>query len=549
MSGELDGGLILASLESATYRWTADDDWLAWWPHPPAGLNTADAARGDQWAALTDPDAISTRTRVVTDAAARDAGTGVPYELEYALRLPGRGGARLVWVEDIGRCYAGTDGLPARAEGIVRLTAGGGDVLGTGPLHSRLDALTGTLARPRLLDTLAAMIHDAQRFQTSCGVLLIAVETPAALRGEPGFDDVLAAMGRRLRASMRDGDAIGRFSDDVFALALANCTLSDLSVAARRLIDAAQGSTGDGLDAGAPDARVSCVGLVAPRHAETVADAVARLSEALAELRSDRRGGCVIYAPNPHRDEARRAGAALADDLVEAIDGERLTLLFQPVIDARTGEIAWHEALARIRDAEGAERTISGNIEAAERMGFVHLLDHRVLELALSEVRRNATAKVAVNVSARTLDDPQWSGSLISAVEAEPGLAHRLLVEITETAAPGAVSDALSFVEALRACGIRVALDDFGAGQTSFRALRRLGVDLVKIDGDFISGLADSAQDRAYVRTILALARDVGFRTVAERVETRGTADLLIEWGVDYLQGDFYGAAGPLPNL
>src|SRR5690606_23013190 len=112
-------------------------------------------------------------------------------------------------------------------------------------------------------------------------------------------------------------------------------------------------------------------------------------------------------------------------------------------------------------------------------------LDRRVLELVIAAINAQPGISIAVNVSADTVTDDEWRERLIELLNANPGIGPRLLVEITETAAPGDLAEAEKFVLALRGFGVRVALDDFGAGQTSFRALRALGVDLVKIDGSF----------------------------------------------------------------
>ena len=117
----------------------------------------------------------------------------------------------------------------------------------------------------------------------------------------------------------------------------------------------------------------------------------------------------------------------------------------------------------------------------------------------------------------------------------------RLTVEITETAAISDLDETVKFVAALKALGVRVALDDFGAGYTSFRSLRRLGVDMVKIDGSFVQNLATHAEDELFVRTLIELARDFGIVTVGEWVGDEKTAKLLEQAGVAYMQGYFFG--------
>jgi EAL domain-containing protein (putative c-di-GMP-specific phosphodiesterase class I) len=128
------------------------------------------------------------------------------------------------------------------------------------------------------------------------------------------------------------------------------------------------------------------------------------------------------------------------------------------------------------------------------------------------------------------------------------GLASRLIIEITESAAIRDVEMTRRFVDRVRGFGSRVAIDDFGAGHTSFRNLRRLGVDFVKIDGSFVANLERSSDDRLFVRTLLELASELGLKTVAEWVQTESAAQTLAAWGCDYLQGALIGLARTRPH-
>ena len=130
-------------------------------------------------------------------------------------------------------------------------------------------------------------------------------------------------------------------------------------------------------------------------------------------------------------------------------------------------------------------------------------------------------------------------------LRAHPGVAERLTVEITETAAIQDIDDTRGFVARVKDLGCRIAIDDFGAGYTSFRNLRKLGVDIVKIDGAFVQNLARSEDDRAFVHTLIDLARRLGLETVAEWVQDEEAAAMLADWGCDYLQGALVGLASP----
>src|SRR5262245_18983522 len=128
-------------------------------------------------------------------------------------------------------------------------------------------------------------------------------------------------------------------------------------------------------------------------------------------------------------------------------------------------------------------------------------------------------------------------------LNAHQGVGERLTLEITETAAIHDVDEMRSFVARAKDLGCRIAIDDFGAGYTSFRNLRRLGVDMVKIDGAFVQNLTRSEDDRAFVHTLIDLARRLGLETVAEWVQDEQAAAILTGWGCDYLQGALVGLA------
>ena len=155
----------------------------------------------------------------------------------------------------------------------------------------------------------------------------------------------------------------------------------------------------------------------------------------------------------------------------------------------------------------------------------MRLLDHRVLELVVDEMIAAPALQASLNVSAG-LDHRSGLVGRRSArmLRAHPGVAERLTVEITETAAIQDIDETRGFVARVKDLGCRIAIDDFGAGYTSFRNLRKLGVDIVKIDGAFVQNMMRSEDDRAFVRTLIDLAQRLGLETVAEWVQDEEAA-------------------------
>jgi EAL domain-containing protein (putative c-di-GMP-specific phosphodiesterase class I) len=204
--------------------------------------------------------------------------------------------------------------------------------------------------------------------------------------------------------------------------------------------------------------------------------------------------------------------------------------------------------LLRIRLPDGAPIAPGALLPVAEKAGLVPLLDQRVLELALDRLAAEPDLKVSVNCSMSTLLDPEWPERLSQSAAAHPAMKDRLIVEITETAMIEDFEATRERIATCRRIGVKVAMDDFGAGHTSFRNLRALAFDIVKIDGEFIRNIATSEDDRFFVKTLIDLARHLSLKVVAEWVEDETTARILRDWGVDYFQGALYGAAQARPS-
>ena len=236
-----------------------------------------------------------------------------------------------------------------------------------------------------------------------------------------------------------------------------------------------------------------------------------------------------------------REEMGMANFLGRAVEEGRIRLAFQPVIDTKTGAVAHYEALLRLFGDDGKINSAGMLIPIAERMGFMPMIDKLVLEKVVEELRRDADIVLALNISNLTIQDTVWLETLGALIEQTPQIGPRLIVEITETGLMGDLRRVAKFCAEVQSHGCMVALDDFGAGYTSFRQLKALSVDIVKIDGAYIRDLTDNADSRFFVKTLLDFTRGFGLISVAEFVETGEIAKMLIELGVDQLQGYYFG--------
>jgi EAL domain-containing protein (putative c-di-GMP-specific phosphodiesterase class I) len=283
----------------------------------------------------------------------------------------------------------------------------------------------------------------------------------------------------------------------------------------------------------------------APRYARTVEEAMSRAQEALDAAKVRRRGSFLAWRPNVERDAQRRANIRVTDEIVTALNERRVVMAFEPVVDTATRQSAFYECLVRMRHGDDQLSLAPDIVPIAEKLGLIRLVDHRVLELVVAELTEAPDLQLSLNISPDTTMDPVWWTSIEAMFRAHPGVAERMIVEITETVAIQDLDDVRGFVTRLKNFGARIAIDDFGAGYTSFRNLRKLGVDIVKIDGAFVQNIVRSADDRAFVQTMIDLAHRLGLKTVAEWVQGEDAAQLLRSWGCDYMQGRLIGLASP----
>ncbi len=235
-----------------------------------------------------------------------------------------------------------------------------------------------------------------------------------------------------------------------------------------------------------------------------------------------------------------RQQMGLANYLRKSIHENRLRLAFQPIIESKTGHVAHYEALLRLIGEDGKISSAGALIPVAERMGLIDLIDHLVLDMVVKELLASPQVKLAFNVSNLTTDNPHWMEHMSGHIKRHPEIAHRMVCEITETAAQRDLRRTAFFVASLQEMGCQVALDDFGSGYTSFRQLKALSVDMVKIDGAFIKDLVTNADNRFFVKTLLDFTKGFGLSAVAEFVENGETAKMLMELGVEYMQGYYF---------
>jgi len=537
---------VLTAVRETAYSWDFASDSIEWAENAAEVLGVADAvklAKGRAFALLVDPEHAGARYDGITGGPHVAPATEIKYCLHYRFLPEGRRGRAALWVEDTGVCCIDKDARPRLARGTLRVIDERREKEERLLFLGSHDELTGQLNRTRLTEELAQLLSSAGRSPAKGAFLLAGVNDLTLINETYGFDvgdEVIAIVGRRLGRALRGKDCIGRFSSNKFGVVLYDCDAAGLKAIAARLMAAVRDSVID-TSVGAVAASISVGAVLLPEHAGNAQSAIGRCLQALDVARNMCGDRFVLYQPCERRESERRRAVAIADEIVRALNDRRMMLALQPIVTSRSREPELYECLLRMKRLDGSIVSASEFIHVAEQVGLSKLIDHRVLELAIDLLRSIPEIKLALNVSAATATDRQWLSGLEAFTGKDRALTERLTIEITETAAIADLAETVKFVKALKELGCRVALDDFGAGYTSFRSLRLLGVDMVKIDGSFIENLATHAEDEMFVCTLIELARNFGIVTVGEWVGDERTAKLLERAGVAYMQGYFFG--------
>lgn len=234
-----------------------------------------------------------------------------------------------------------------------------------------------------------------------------------------------------------------------------------------------------------------------------------------------------------------------AAEFRSVVSNRRFDLLYQPIVKLSSGRVHHYEVLARF----APDASPAGVIRMAEELALITEFDLAVAERALKAMREEGPdLRLAVNVSGQSLESDRFTQALLAMTAADLGARPRLTLEVTESAALGDVGAANTRIQALRAAGFRVAIDDFGAGASSYDYLRSLSVDQVKIDGRYVREAATDARSQKLISHLVGLCRSLKLETVAEMIETEDVAALMRRLGVDCGQGWRFGRPFPSPR-
>jgi diguanylate cyclase (GGDEF)-like protein len=530
--------LAVSGAGIVAFDWTVADDQISWDGTAeilPQQIVQRDHSHGRALLGLMNSKCRQRFTALIE----RNGPDAVAFDIDVEVASP----LGTVWYVFLGTRIASADGVTDRLTGVIREITERKHQLHRLTYLATRDELTGHLNRNSLRAELAEAIATAQNQERHCGFLVASIDRLAIINDSYGFDaadEVIVAVGERLSRSLRSTDVIGRTAGNKFGVILKNCTETDITTVADRLRAVVRDEVVETRSGRV--AVTSSVGAVwLPGSASSSQEAMLRAEEALERARSQGRDGFSIYHHSELREGARLRLMSVADEVVAALKDDRLVFAYQPIIDAKTREVAEYECLIRMVQLDGSVAAAGYFIPAAEQLGLVRLVDRRALEMTVATLHANPSVTLSVNVSGTTAQDSAFLQSFVEYVKQNSSIANRLVVELTETAALHHFEENARFVSRLREMGCRIAIDDFGAGYTSFRNLQMLRVDKVKIDGSYVAALMTSPENQVFVRTLVHLAKNFNLKTTAEWVGNEAEAALLESFGVDHFQGFFFG--------
>ncbi|HDO52541.1 MAG TPA: bifunctional diguanylate cyclase/phosphodiesterase [Rhizobiales bacterium] len=536
----------LDAANETAYQWDFASDKMVWADNAVQQLEVTDPGSLNSGAAfhqLIDAEFASPHYDAIRSLSGTNDGDELRYSIQYKFRPNGRRSSAVLWVENHGQCIPGPLGKPAFARGIIRVINNRYQEEQRLLYLSRHDELTGHLNRIALNNALEEALAELKKEKGAGAFIMVAVTNLSHVNEVYGFDigdEMIQIVGMRLRSGLRDGDAIGRYSSNKFGLLLRHSGPDELKIIAQRFHDSIRDSVIES-SAGALSTGICQGCILLPQQADTVPLLLSRSLEALERAKASPSDAISIYEHCEQRESQRRKNIAMADRIIRALNERRMILALQPIVKVADRKPAYYEALVRMREPNGDIVAAGEFIPIAECLGLVRLIDHRVLELCIRLLKAAPNLNLSLNVSGETASDSAWLNALRGLAKGERSLTRRMMVEITETAAITDFEESIRFVNSLKELGCRVAIDDFGAGYSSFQKLRMLDFDMFKIDGSFVRDLPNSREDQILVRAFVDLAQNFTMDTVAEWVTDEATAKLVEEAGVSYMQGFYLG--------
>lgn len=407
------------------------------------------------------------------------------------------------------------------------------------------DQLTGLVNRAEFETQLQVVIENAS--DTHCENMLMFIDLDQFKLvndacGHSEGDQLLIQVAKLLKHTLRVDDTLARLGGDEFGVILRNCSCVHAKDIAQKICDHMDEFR---FEHESRRFRIgTSIGLVPiDDRWENLKSALRAADTACYAAKEAGRNRVHVWFDTDKAMRARRKDLQWASRLEQALDNDSFVLFAQRIESTLSQGSALHaEVLIRLRDDDGNLTQPSVFLSAAERFNMATRLDRWVLEKSINVLKQPSNVSIVdtlyINLSGQSVSDHEFHRYAIDLLtQSGSALCQRICLEITETAAITNIADATVFIRSVRALGVRIALDDFGAGASSFGYLKTLQVDTLKIDGQFIRGVIDDPLDAAAVRCFVDIAEVMNLQIVAECVENQAVCAHLGKLGIDLLQG------------
>jgi diguanylate cyclase (GGDEF)-like protein/PAS domain S-box-containing protein len=444
--------------------------------------------------------------------------------------------------------------LPVRSDGGRAVSVVARDITERKRFEAQLqhlaehDGLTELCNRRRFDDELLRAVADAGRHGETGALLLLDLDDFKFVNdtfGHGAGDELLRSVAGALQSRVRATDVLARLGGDEFAVLLTRTGTEEARRVAADLLAAVRDHTVI-VDRRRVRVTTSIGVVVFDGDSGSKEDVLAAADRAMYQAKDAARDRFTIVAGAPPARTRRHC--TWESRIREALERDGLRLHCQPIRDLQRNEVTRYELLLRMLEPDGTLVPPTAFLGVAERLGLIHAIDRWVVAQAIGLAASYRDTTFAVNLSGRSMDDDALLPLIRDELERTGADPHRLVFELTETAAIASMTEAQRFAEELTALGCELAIDDFGAGFGSFFYLKHLPAAYLKIDGDFVRS-PRSRTDQLVIEAIVGMARGLGKRTIAEFVGDDATVEMLTAVGVDFGQGYHLGRPFPVEEL
>ena len=413
------------------------------------------------------------------------------------------------------------------------------------------DPLTNLANRALFTDRMDHAILRGRRHGERCAVLLLDLDDFKGINDSLGHgtgDALLVEVAYRVNATLRQSDTAARLGGDEFAVLIEDAAdACAVTTAAQRLVE--ELALPYDIEGGRILTSVSIGIAIADGESASTVDLLRSADIAMYAAKAAGKGRWELYERSRHHEVSD--GLTLQNELPRALVEGEFAVVYQPQVDIRSGTITGVEALVRWNHPQRGLIAPDTFIPLAERTSLINQLDEWVLETACRQVQSwreqgLPAVRVAVNVSGRDLEDDDRLVTAVARTLETTGIRPGdVEIELTESVAVAQHERALAILRRLRQLRVQVAIDDFGTGYSAFARLRGFPPDRIKIDREFVSGIAKDANDAALVAAMISMGHSIGMAVLAEGVESQDELEFLAEHGCDEVQGYLF--SRPLP--